>query len=167
MIVIAKGHRQIGLITGPKGFRSAAEREAGFQDALNAAGITLPPQFRSEGAYNFESGLVAAERLLDLSPRPTAIFASNDEMAAAALYVARMRGIAVPEHLSIIGFDDTPIAAHVWPPLTTVRWPIVEMGRSAAKKLISASGMATTPEAEPFEFLSTFIERGSVAPPAG
>ena len=80
--------------------------------------------------------MTAAHRLLDLSPRPTAIFASNDEMAAGVVFAARERGIAVPEELSVIGFDDTPIAAHIWPPLTTVRWPIVSMARAAARKLI-------------------------------
>jgi LacI family transcriptional regulator len=163
--LIEQGHRRIAIVTGPKGFRSATERLAGFEDALNAAGIKLPRSFRAQGEYTFDSGLSATEQLLDLSPRPTAIFASNDEMAAAVLYAARLRGIKVPEELSIIGFDDTPIASRVWPPLTTVRWPIVAMGRSAAHKLIAGAIEEVDTENEPSEFLSTLIRRGSVAPP--
>lgn len=165
--LIDQGHREIGLITGPHGFRSATERQAGFEEALAEAGISLPRSFTAQGEYTFESGLAATEKLLDITPRPTAIFASNDEMAAAVLYAARLRGIAVPEQLSIVGFDDTPIAARVWPPLTTVRWPIVAMGRSAAHKLIAgAPGTAHEAVSEPHQFLSTLIRRGSVAPPA-
>jgi LacI family transcriptional regulator len=163
--LIEQGHKHIAIVTGPQGFRSATERLAGFEDALAEAGIKLPRSHRAEGEYTFESGLAATEKLLDLSPRPTAIFASNDEMAAAVLYAARLRGISVPDQLSIVGFDDTPIASRVWPPLTTVRWPIVAMGRSAAHKLIAAAIDEIDPENEPSEFLSTLIRRGSVAPP--
>ncbi len=163
--LISQGHSRIAIVTGPQGFRSAIERRAGFEDALAAANITLPRSFKAQGEYTFESGLSATEKLLDLSPRPTAIFASNDEMAAAVLYAARLRGIKVPEELSIVGFDDTPIASRIWPPLTTVRWPIVAMGRSAAHKLISAAVGEIDLKDEPSEFLSTLIRRGSVAPP--
>ncbi len=165
--LIGQGHQRIGLVTGPHGFRSAAERKAGFDEALAAAAIKLPRSYTAQGEYTFESGLAATERLLDLSPRPTAIFACNDEMAAGVLYAARLRGIAVPEELSIVGFDDTPIASRVWPPLTTVRWPIIAMGRSAAHKLVAgASGGDADAGSEPHQFLSTLIRRGSVAPPA-
>jgi LacI family transcriptional regulator len=163
--LIEQGHRNIAIVTGPQGFRSAAERLAGFEDALAEAEIKLPRSHRAEGEYTFESGLAATEQLLDISPRPTAIFASNDEMAAAVLYAARMRGILVPEELSILGFDDTPIAARLWPPLTTVRWPIVAMGRSAAHKLIAGAAGGIDLDNEPSEFLSTLVRRGSVAPP--
>jgi LacI family transcriptional regulator len=163
--LIGQGHRRIGLIAGPHGFRSAAERKAGFDEALAQAGIKLPRSYIAEGEYTFDSGLAATEQLLDLSPRPTAIFASNDEMAAAVLYAARLRGISVPEDLSIVGFDDTPIASRVWPPLTTVRWPIAAMGRSAAHKLIAGAMPDRDVASEPHEFLSTLIRRGSVAPP--
>ncbi len=161
--LIEQGHRRIGLVRGPHGFRSAVERQGGFEEGLARAHIKLPKSLMAEGEYTFESGVAAAEHLLDLSPRPTAIFACNDEMAAGVLYVARVRGIAVPEALSIIGFDDTPIAAHVWPPLTTVRWPIVAMGRAAALKLIAGAAGGVEDAPEPSAFLSTLIRRGSVA----
>ncbi|BBD03024.1 MULTISPECIES: LacI family DNA-binding transcriptional regulator [Sphingobium] len=164
--LIAQGHRRIGLIAGPHGFRSAQERREGFELALKEAGISLPRSLVADGQYTFESGLSASESLLDLSPRPTAIFASNDEMAAGVLYAARLRGIAVPEELSIIGFDDTPVTTRVWPPLTTVRWPIVAMGRAAALKLIGTAIGEDAEVNEPSMFSSTLIRRGSVAPPA-
>jgi LacI family transcriptional regulator len=164
--LIAQGHKRIGLVGGPHGFRSARERRLGFEQALGDAGIALPRSMVAEGNYTFESGVTAAERLLDLTPRPTAIFSSNDEMAAGVLHAARQRGLDIPRDLSIIGFDDTPVAAHVWPPLTTVRWPIASMARSAALKLIAGIDENQSDVDEPSLFLSTLIRRNSVAPPA-
>ncbi|MBW8842491.1 MAG: LacI family DNA-binding transcriptional regulator [Sphingomonadales bacterium] len=165
--LIAQGHRRIGLVAGPHGFRSARERRLGFEEAMRDAGISLPRSMIAEGNYTFESGLIAAERLLDVVPRPTAIFSSNDEMAAGVIHAACQRGLIVPRDLSVIGFDDTPIAAHMWPPLTTVRWPIASMARSAALKLIT--GIADNDDdaavQEASMFLSTLIRRGSVSPP--
>jgi LacI family transcriptional regulator len=165
--LIAQGHRRIGLIAGPHGFRSARERRLGFEEAMRDAGIALPRSMIAEGNYTFESGLIAAERLLDVVPRPTAIFSCNDEMAAGVIHATCQRGLIVPRDLSVIGFDDTPIAAHMWPPLTTVRWPIASMARSAALKLIT--GIADNDEdgavQEPSMFLSTLIRRASVSPP--
>lgn len=164
--LIQQGHKLIGLVEGPDGFRSASERRLGFEDALAVAGLKLPRSLIARGNYTFETGVTGANRLLDLSPRPTAIFASNDEMAAGVVFAARERGIAVPEELSVIGFDDTPIAAHIWPPLTTVRWPIVSMARSAARKLLGEMAGAPVAADEPAMLPSTLVKRGSVAPPA-
>lgn len=162
--LISQGHVRIALVGGPHGFLSAHERHEGFAAALAEAGLKLPRSFIADGQYTFESGIGAADSLLALVPRPTAIVACNDEMAAGVLFAARSRGIAVPEELSIIGFDDTPLAARVWPPLTTIRWPIVAMGRAAALKLLSGvTGIGDVQE--PSTFVSTFIRRGSVAPP--
>jgi len=163
--LIGQGHRLIGLIQGPEGFRSAAERRLGFEDALGNAQLRLPRSLIAEGNYTFESGISAANQLLDLSPRPTAIFASNDEMAAGVVHAARQRGISVPEDLSVIGFDDTAIAAHIWPPLTTVRWPIISMARSAAMKLVGDVIAPDRPADLASMFLSTLVHRASVAPP--
>lgn len=163
--LIEQGHRRIGLVQGPHGFRSAAERRLGFEDALRLAKLKLPRSLIAEGTYRFESGIEAGNRLLDLAPPPTAIFACNDEMAAGVLHAARQRGLDVPKDLSIVGFDDTAIAAHIWPPLTTVRWPIMSMARSAALKLV---GDVVDPEnaaAEPAIFASTLVRRSSVVPP--
>jgi LacI family transcriptional regulator len=163
--LIETGHRRIGLVTGPAGFRSAKERRAGFEQALGEAGLKLPRSLVAEGTYRFESGVAAGDRLLDVVPRPTAIFASNDEMAAGVLHAARQRGLVVPDDLSIIGFDDTAIAAHLWPPLTTVRWPIASMARSAALKLLAGALEEQPDVEEPSLFLSTLIRRASVSRP--
>jgi len=163
--LIAQGHRRIGLISGPHGFRSARERRQGFEEALAEAGIKLPRSLIADGNYTFESGIAATQSLLDVSPRPTAIFASNDDMAAGVLLAARQRGLSVPEQLSIVGFDDQPLAARLWPPLTTVHWPMKAMGRSAALKLIADMIDENEEVEEPSMFVSTLVKRGSVAPP--
>ncbi len=129
------GHTRIGFIAGPDGFRSARERELGFIAGMGRAGLTIDPALLARGNYQFESGHAAGQHLLGTATPPTAIFASNDEMAAGVLHAACERGLRVPHDLSIIGFDDTAIAAHIWPPLTTVRWPIRAMARTAALKL--------------------------------
>jgi len=159
--LIELGHRRIALIEGPEGFRSAFERREGFLAAMQAHGLTLPPEMRAQGNYRFNSGIAAASRLLDIADRPTAIFASNDEMAAGAFHAARQRELKVPDDLSIIGFDDSPIAAHIWPPMTTVGWPIREMGRAAALKLMAPADEA----AQQYRFPATLVKRQSVGPP--
>ncbi len=130
------GHKEIGFISGPSHYRSAHERREGFTDALAAYGVKLSPRMVVEGAYTFESGVTCAETLLARKPRPTAIFASNDEMAAGVYKAAYAQGLRIPDDLSVVGYDDSPLATRVWPPLTTVRLPIREMGRKAAEKLI-------------------------------
>lgn len=119
--LIARGHKDIGFVRGPQGFRSAREREAGFLAAMNTAKLTVPADRIAIGNYRFESGVLAGQQLLDRPNRPSAIFSSNDEMAAGVMHSARSLGINVPTELSIIGFDDSPTASHLWPPLTTVR----------------------------------------------
>src|SRR4051794_39028447 len=163
--LVEQGHQRIGLIEGPHGFRSAVERRLGYEDALRTAKIKLPRSLIAEGSYTFESGTRAGNLLLDLVPQPTAIFASNDEMAAGVLHAALQRGLQVPQDLSIVGFDDTAIAAHIWPPLTTIRWPTISMGRSAALKLVSDIIDPGSDVDEPSMFISTLVRRSSVAPP--
>jgi len=130
------GHTHIGVIAGPSQHRSAHERLSGFLGALEARGVTVPPERIVEGGYNFESGESCARVLLALNPRPTAIFACNDEMAFGVYKTAHQLGIAVPGELSILGFDDGPMASRIWPPLTTIRLPIRDSGRIAALKLL-------------------------------
>lgn len=130
------GHKEIGFIAGPSQYRSAHERRAGFADALAKHGVKLSPKLVVEGAYSFESGVKAAEALLAKKPRPTAIFASNDEMAAGVYKAAYALGLRIPDDLSVVGYDDSPLAMRVSPALTTVRVPIRDMGRKAAEKLI-------------------------------
>lgn len=160
--LIANGHRRIGLIDGPVGFTSPQERRAGFEEALTAAGIALDPELFRPGAYTFESGVEAAAELIALADPPSAIFACNDEMAIGAMITCRRSGMLIPEDISIVGFDDTPLSSHVWPSLTTVRWPIVEMARVAALKLIGPPESAAD---HPWLLQSALMKRESVAPP--
>ncbi|MFC4729170.1 LacI family DNA-binding transcriptional regulator [Coralloluteibacterium thermophilus] len=143
--LVGLGHRAIGLIAGPHSHRSAHERAAGFGEVLARHGIELPPERVVEGGYTFESGVACAGRLLALASRPTAIFACNDEMAAGAYTAAYRMGLRVPEDVSIVGFDDSPLAARLWPALTTVRLPIRDMGRQAAALLLDPAAAAPAP----------------------
>ena len=145
----ALGHEHIAHIHGPDSFRSSHERRGGFQRALEEAGRKLDPALTVEGGYTFDSGLQAMERLLYAKRRPTAVFAGNDEMATGAYVAVRKAGLRIPEDVSIVGFDDTPIAGRLWPALTTVRLPIREMGKAAARLLLDqAAGV------EPKEIIS-------------
>ena len=135
----ALGHRRIGFIAGPPHHRSAHERQIGFVSALEKRGLSLAPELIVTGAYSFESGVACAESLLARRPRPTAIFASNDEMAAGVYKAAFRLKISIPEELSVIGFDDSPVASRLSPALTTIHLPIRHMARLAASKLIPAS----------------------------
>jgi len=159
--LIAQGHQRIGLVEGPDGFRSAQERREGWREALTAAGLACDTALIARGSYTFETGKQAGIALLDQPDRPTAIFASNDVMAAGVVHVARERGLDVPGDLSVVGFDDTAIAATIWPPLTTVRWPIRAMAQSAARKLIHQE----TAGKEQSLFPTEFVPRASVAAP--
>jgi LacI family transcriptional regulator len=131
------GHRNIGLIKGHPDHIAAVERERGFKAALAAAGLDPGAAPIEQGYFTFRSGLDAAERLLDRLDRPTAIFASNDDMAAAAVSVSHRRGLIVPDDISIVGFDDTSPATTVWPELTTVRQPVSAMAEAALELLLA------------------------------
>ena len=125
----------------------------------------LADELNEPGNYRFTAGIEAGERLLSLAKPPTAIFCSNDEMAAGVISVAHAKGIAVPGQLSIIGFDDSPTATHIWPALSTVRWPIREMGVRAAHTLVPdfLSGTIKAADPDTASLASTFVERQSVA----
>jgi len=161
--LLALGHHRIAVIQGPAGYRSAKERWQGFRHALLKHGQDVPPEYIVEGGYTFDSGIAGAERLLDQVPRPTAIFAANDEMAAGIYHVALRRGLRIPEDLSVVGFDDTPLAARMWPPLTTVRWPIRHMGRLAAELALAQIREGGHRRVDVLEPRLTI--RGSTAPP--
>jgi len=148
------GHRRIALLRGPPLFRSCGVRGQGFIAALERQGITLDPALDMDGAYTFESGVEAGHALLALADPPTAIFALNDDMAIGVMQAARERGLQLPRDLSVVGYDDLPMAARVWPNLTSVRLPVRDMGRMAAEKLLAqvngtAPAMPDQPEIRP------------------
>jgi LacI family transcriptional regulator len=134
--LLSLGHRDIGFIVGAPNQTVSAQRQAGFEKALKEAGLTVRPEWLKQGSFTYRSGLVAAEQILDSARHPTAIFASNDDMAAAAIAVAHRLNLDVPKDLTIVGFDDTPLATTIWPALTTVRQPVAAMARKAVELLM-------------------------------
>lgn len=133
--LLALGHRRIGVISAVPQITALSRRLEGHQQALAEAGLGWDPQMLAWGDFTDASGYRAAEQLLALPQRPTAIFAFNDRMAMGAIKRCREVGLAVPADLSIVGFDDIPAAALFDPPLTTVRQPALEMGAMAARLL--------------------------------
>lgn len=156
----ALGHVRIGFIAGSERFAASEARRHGYTDALAEAGITVDPSLQAPGDFTFESGIEAATRLFSLDARPTALVASNDEMALAALHCAGRFGLSVPADLSIVSFDDTPGVRLSVPALTSIRQPISEMAAQAAELLI---GVSRTGSDEPADHLLPFrlIVRGS------
>lgn len=140
--LVALGHRHVALLSGPAAAHSARERRAGFVESLAAHGITLSAE--AEGDYGFDAGVVAAQTLLTRNPRPTAIFAANDVMAAAVLKVAAGMTLSVPGDLSVIGFDGSILARMLTPALTTVHRPIAEMAAAVTERLIDRIEGAAT-----------------------
>jgi LacI family transcriptional regulator len=133
--LINLGHRIIGFIMGHPNHMASEQRLFGYRRALDRAGVAFEPTLVRSGEFDYASGAKAAEALLALPRRPTAIFASNDDMAAGVLAVAHKQGLAIPDGLSVCGFDDTALASIVWPPLTTIRQPTRELAFAAASLL--------------------------------
>lgn len=129
--LIDLGHSEIGFIKGHPDHGVSALRYEGYCDALRKRGLPTDDRWVAEGLFTYKSGLDAAETLLDRPDRPTAIFSSNDDMAAAVIALARKFELDVPVDLSVVGFDDTQTAQSIWPQLTTVRQPIAEMASGA------------------------------------
>jgi LacI family transcriptional regulator len=158
--LISLGHRRIGFVEGDPRYATSARRLAGYQAALQVAEIEFDSALVQPGLYDFQSGSQAAQALLALDRPPTAIFASSDDMAAGVLAAAHRLGFVIPEQLSVAGFDDTDLATVVWPPLTTIRQPVRDMGYAAADLLL-APGDAPEHRALAHEL----IVRDSTSPP--
>ena len=136
---------------------------------MREADRKIEPPSIEQGFFSYRSGLEAAEKLLAVEPRPTAIFASNDDMAAAVVSVAHRRGLDVPRNLSVVGFDDTATATTVWPELTTIRQPISEMAEAALDLLIRKirkRGTERHLRQSTGWFAHELVVRESAAPPA-
>lgn len=157
--LINAGHRRIGFIKGHPNHMASDDRLFGYRRALDRAALPYDPVLVRDGAFDFDSGTRGGRDLLDLPNRPTAIFASNDDMAAGVLAVAHDRGMNVPAELSVAGFDDTTLARTVWPPLTTIHQPMAELARTATEILIAGGDITHR------RLPHTLVERASVAPP--
>lgn len=134
--LIELGHNDIGFIKGPQRHTSREQRYKGFQEALSTHGLQVNEAWVADGDFTFKSGVEAASKILTGDNMPSAIFASNDDMAAGVVSVAGRKGLSVPNQLSVAGFDDTPLARILWPQLTTIKQPIYDMGHRAAELLI-------------------------------
>ncbi|NDJ75302.1 MAG: LacI family transcriptional regulator [Chloroflexi bacterium] len=164
--LIELGHTRIGFITGLMSIHSAGDRLDGYRAALQDHNIPYDSTLVVEGDFWPEAGYACAEALLDLPEPPTAIFASNDLSAFGTIEAARDRGLDIPRDLSIVGFDDIPQASLVYPQLTTVRQPLDQMGRIAARMLIEE--IEEHRHSPRRVTLSTqLIVRNSCSPPAG
>lgn len=173
------GHTRIGFISGldaepetPEGEQQggyerndAHERLRGYGESLEAAGVPVRPEYVAHGDFTKESGERAALKLLRLPSPPTALFVSGDAMALGAIHAAQDLGLKVPDDLSVVGFDDLPVAAASRPGLTTVRQPLQRMGEVAVQMLADlAAGDEVT---MPSPFSTELVQRESTAPPRG
>jgi LacI family transcriptional regulator len=137
--LLGLGHRRIGFILGKPGHGATEERYRGFADEMRAQNTPIDASLVETGNFVFTDGVACAQRLLSARNPPTAIFASNDDMAAAVISVAHKMGLELPTQLSVVGFDDAPVATMIWPLLTTVRQPVTTMARLAAELIIENS----------------------------
>jgi LacI family transcriptional regulator len=163
--LLALGHRRIGMIAGRKGWVATEDRVNGYQAALAGAGVLPSPELLVGSNFEIEGGYRATRQLLALSEPPTAIFASNDNMAIGALRAAADLNITVPDQLSVVGFDDSELSRIVTPALTTVWQPLEEMGRMAVSlltRLIDGQRVETLR----VELATRLVVRDSTAPPA-
>ena len=164
--LIGLGHKDIGFIIGDIEHADARARLRAFRDAMREAGLTVREDWIAQGTYQFQSGREAAQKILGQAHKPTAIFASNDDMAAAVIVVADEMGLEVPQDLSVAGFDDIPLASAVSPSLTTIRQPVEDMAMTAVGRLMEmlkgGDSDVDTPVVMPVEF----IPRASTAPRA-
>jgi LacI family transcriptional regulator len=133
--LLGLGHRRIAAITGPADYLCSRARIDGYRSALERAGLPFDPALVRHGDFQHEGGFQRGGELLALPARPTAIFAGSDQQALGVCEAARQRGLRIPQDLSVVGFDDLPAARWVSPPLTTIRQPLAEMGRTAAEML--------------------------------
>jgi LacI family transcriptional regulator len=164
--LLGLGHRRIGAIGGPGDYLCSRARIDGYRSGLERVGVRFDPALVRHGDFTHEGGFIRGGELLGLASPPTAIFAGSDQQAFGVYEAARQRGLRIPQDLSVVGFDDLPVARWVSPPLTTVRQPLAEMGRAAAQMLGElVEGMAL--RSGRVELSTELIVRESTAPPAG
>jgi LacI family xylobiose transport system transcriptional regulator len=164
--LIEFGHRRIAMLGGPFRMMCSRARVDGYRTALETAGIGVDPTLVREGNFHHEAGYAAGRELLARPDRPTAVFAGNDLQALGIYEAARELGLRIPDELSVVGFDDLPLAHWVGPPLTTVRQPLVEMAETATQLALDL-GRGRRPTATRVDLATTLVVRNSTASPAG
>ncbi len=161
-LLLDKGHDRIAVITGPADHGDSPLRLAGHRAALRARLLEKNPEHEVVGDFTFASGVSGAERLMAVSPAPTAIVCANDETAAGVLWWLNKHGLRVPDEVAVCGFDDTQLATRVWPTLTTIKQPFPEMAAVALDALATAFRARSRPSAMTDTVLPfALIERGS------
>jgi LacI family xylobiose transport system transcriptional regulator len=162
--LLGLGHRRIAVIGGPEGILCSRARMDGYRAAMDAAGMPIDPALLSHGPFEVDEGIARGRALLAMDERPTAIIAGNDLQALGVYQAAREARLHIPEDVSVVGFDDLPIARWVSPPLTTIRQPLVEMAETAAELVLDlADGI---PPAQPrLELATELIVRESTGAP--
>jgi LacI family transcriptional regulator len=159
LYLIHQGHQRIGFIKGDANHMASDDRLLGYRRAMARAGLPIDPMLIAEGMFDFDSGFAAGEQFLALADPPTAIFASNDDMATGVQAAARKAGLDIPGDLSVVGYDDIALARMVWPPLTTIRQPIFELASAATDLLLTGANLVHR------RLPHALIERQSVAAP--
>lgn len=159
------GHRRIAVISGPVDLLCARARLEACRATLDTAGVPLDDRLVRSGHFQVDNGLRLAQELLALPDRPTGILCGNDLQALGVYEAARRAGLRIPQDLSVIGFDDIPLANWCPPPLTTVRQPFTEMGRTAAQTLLLLAA-GQTPANSRVELGTTLVVRASTAQPS-
>ena len=134
--LVKLGHRKIGMITGPAGWKSVNDRTGGYKLALERAGIPFDASLIEHGGWSYQSGYEAMGRLLARAPNISALFAQNDQMAIGAMRALREAERRIPDDVALVGYDDIPAAAYSRPPLTTIRQPMQQVGEVATRLLI-------------------------------
>ncbi|MEU9836496.1 LacI family DNA-binding transcriptional regulator [Streptosporangium sp. NPDC048047] len=162
--LLEMGHRRIGMIGGPADMLCSRARIDGYRAALETAGVTVAPELICHGDFLVDSGRDHGHALLSLDDPPTAIFAGSDMQAFGVFEAARRRGLLVPDDLSVVGFDDLPLARSAWPPLTTVRQPLQDMA-AAATRMVLGMGRGEPAQARRVELATDLVVRESTAPP--
>jgi len=161
--LVSLGHRRIAMISGPSEHGCSRDRIAGYRSAMEYANIAIDPDLICFGAFTQQTGYEQTCKLLALPERPTAIFAGNDTQAMGVYSALHTHGVSVPASMSVVGFDDVPIASVVTPALTTIRQPLVEMGRVATTMLLRL--IAGEPlDSVRVELTTTLVIRDSCAP---
>ncbi|QBE67009.1 LacI family DNA-binding transcriptional regulator [Pseudoduganella lutea] len=166
MHLIEAGHRRIGMITGEGWIEASGERLKGYRQALSTCDIPFDPALVRQGDWQVGSGFEHARDLLSRPGRPTALFCANDLMALGAIDAARELKLAIPDQLSVVGYDDQDIARYTHPPLSTVLLPNYEMGRWAAETLIAEARAEAPLRRVAIKMECPLVPRDSVAPPA-
>ena len=162
--LLALGHRRIGVISGPETVMCARARLDGYRAAMDEAGVPIDPGLIRFGNFHVQEGTTEGRALLRLPDPPTAIFAGNDLQALGVYQAAREARLHIPEDLSVVGFDDLPVAAWVGPPLTTVRQPLAQMAMAAARLVLRLAN-GEQPSQTRVELATELIVRESTAPP--